>query len=288
MNGIGTDPRRWAAPFFTIWIGQMFSLVGSALGQFALVWWLTASTGSAAVLATASAAALLPTVLLGPLAGALVDRWDRRRTMIVADGAVALASAALAWLFWRGELQTWQVYAIVLVRAAGNLFHWPAMQASTALMVPERHLARVAGANQAARGAADIAAPPLGALLLALMPIYGVMLLDVATALMAIMPLCFVAVPRPERAAGALPSLRRDLRQGLAYVWRRVALRRVCGLTMMLHFFIVPPLVCCRCSSPSALAAALPRWPGAVRPGARAWWPAAWRWAPGAVFAAAP
>ena len=180
MNGIGTESRRWAAPFFTIWIGQMFSLVGSALGQFALVWWLTASTGSAAVLATASAAALLPTVLLGPLAGALVDRWDRRRTMIVADGAVALASAALAWLFWRGELQTWQVYAIVLVRAAGNLFHWPAMQASTALMVPERHLARVAGANQAARGAADIAAPPLGALLLALMPIYGVMLLDVA------------------------------------------------------------------------------------------------------------
>ena len=160
--------------------------------------------------------------------------------MIVADGGVALASAVLAWLFWRGQLHTWQVYVIVLVRAAGNLFHWPAMQASTALMVPQRHLARVAGANQATRGAADVAAPPLGALLLAVMPIWGVMLLDVATALTAILPLCFIPVPQPERAAGPMPALGHDLREGLSYVWRQQGLRRICGLTMMLHFFIVP------------------------------------------------
>jgi DHA3 family macrolide efflux protein-like MFS transporter len=76
--------------FWTIWSGQAFSLVGSQASQFALVWWLTLETGSAAVLSTATLVALLPAVVLGPAIGALVDRWSRRLTMIVADSAVAL------------------------------------------------------------------------------------------------------------------------------------------------------------------------------------------------------
>ena len=70
--------RRWAAPFFTIWTGQAFSLLGSMLVQFALVWWLTRTTGSATVLATSTLAAVLPSIFLGPVAGTLVDRWNRR------------------------------------------------------------------------------------------------------------------------------------------------------------------------------------------------------------------
>jgi len=76
--------KNWKAPFFTIWTGQAFSLLGSQLVQFALVWWLTKTTGSATVLATATLVALLPQVLLGPLAGALIDRWNRRLVMIMA------------------------------------------------------------------------------------------------------------------------------------------------------------------------------------------------------------
>ena len=95
---------RWQIPFFTIWTGQLFSLIGSHLVQFALVWWLTQTTGSATVLATATLVAILPGVVLGPFAGALVDRWNRRKVMIVADGFVALVSAWLAYLFWTGSM----------------------------------------------------------------------------------------------------------------------------------------------------------------------------------------
>ena len=70
--------KSWKRPFFTIWTGQSFSLLGSQLVQFALVWWLTQKTGSATVLATASLVGLLPQVFLMPVAGALVDRWSRR------------------------------------------------------------------------------------------------------------------------------------------------------------------------------------------------------------------
>ena len=96
MNCEEQRPVKWAIPFFTIWTGQQISLVGSSLAQFALVWWVTETTGSATVLATATIVALLPNIVLGPFVGALVDRWNRRVVMIVADGFVALVAAWLA------------------------------------------------------------------------------------------------------------------------------------------------------------------------------------------------
>ena len=229
---------KWQIPFFSIWTGQAFSLIGSRVAQFALVWWLTRLTGSATVLATASMAALIPDIVLGPLAGAYVDRWNRRIVMIVADSLIALASLWLALLFWTGAIEIWHVYLIMLVRSVGGAFHWPAMQASTSLMVPKVHLSRVAGLNQAMKGALNIIAPPLGALLLELVPLHSVMMVDVGTALLAILPLFLVQVPQPRRkelAAGTAgkPSIWTDVREGLAYIrnWR--------GLMVLIGFALV-------------------------------------------------
>ena len=90
------DPRAPTLPamrpFFIVWTGQAFSLLGSQLVQFAIVWWLTATSGSATVLARATMVALLPQILIAPFAGTLVDRWSRRTILIVADGLVALAT----------------------------------------------------------------------------------------------------------------------------------------------------------------------------------------------------
>src|ERR1043166_7944801 len=108
---------KWAGRFFTIWIGQAFSLFGSALVQFALIWWLTQKSGSATVLAIATLVGMLPQIIVGPFAGALVDRWNRRFIMIVADGTIALFSLLLAYLFSSGHVQIWHVYAVMLVRA---------------------------------------------------------------------------------------------------------------------------------------------------------------------------
>jgi MFS transporter, DHA3 family, macrolide efflux protein len=131
------NERGWKLPFFTIWTGQAFSLLGSQLVQFALIWYLTQLTGSATVLATAAVVGLLPQVLLGPLAGAMVDRWSRRAVMMLSDGTVALTTLALAGLFLVGRAEIWHIYLAMLIRAAAGSFHWPAMQASTGLMDPK-------------------------------------------------------------------------------------------------------------------------------------------------------
>lgn len=236
----------WKARFFTIWSGQQFSLIGSRASQFALVWWLTIETGSATVLATASMVAFLPEILLGPVAGACVDRWSRRRVMLVADTGIALVSLALAYLFWTGSLEIWHVYAAMAARALGGSFHWPAMLASTTLMVPDRHLTRISGLNQSIQGAHGIVGPPLGALLMELMPFHGVMLVDVVTALPAVLPLLVIAVPRPsatERAAGGSASMWMDLRQGLRYVFNWPGLVIIMVNAFILRLALVPAFV---------------------------------------------
>jgi DHA3 family macrolide efflux protein-like MFS transporter len=189
------ETGKWAGRFFTIWIGQAFSLFGSSIVQFALVWWLTQKTGSATVLATATLVALLPQILLGPFAGTLVDRWNRRIIMIVADASIALVTAALVYLFATDQIQVWHIYAAAMIRSLGAAFHQPAMASSTSLMVPNKHLARVAGANQTLQGLINIIAPPLGALLLELYSTQAVLMIDIVTAAIAILPLLFIPIP---------------------------------------------------------------------------------------------
>lgn len=241
-------PRpHWAVSFFTIWIGQAFSLIGSHVGGFALVWWLTEASGrSATILATATLVAMLPGVLLGPFVGALVDRWNRRRVMIVADTIIALFSAWLAFLFWADRMQIWHVYVIMFVRALGGSFHWPAMQASTSLMVPKEQLSRVAGMNQMLGGIIGVVTPPLGAFLMQILPLHIIMAIDVVTAAFAIGPLFFIHIPQPQRRqvhAGvetARPSLWQDVKYGFGYIWHWKGMFLVLVLATAMNMLINP------------------------------------------------
>ncbi len=236
--------NNWKSRFFTIFGGQALSIFGSSLVQFALVWYLTQQTGSATILATATLVAMLPQVLLGPFVGALVDRWNRRLVMIVADGAIALATLVLAGLFWLDLVQVWHIYAILLVRSMGGAFHWPAMSASTSLMVPKEHLSRVAGLQQTLFGLVSIIAPPTGAVLISLVPTQGVLMIDVGTALMAILPLLFIAIPQPIREQTEngehKTSYWQDVREGFAYVAAWPGLMAILFMAVLINFLLTP------------------------------------------------
>ena len=234
----------WQTRFFTIWVGQAFSLFGSQLVQFALIWYLTERTGSATVLATASLAGLLPQVFLSPLIGTLVDRWNRRAVMIVADGTVALTTLALAVLFALERIEVWHIYAALFARAVGGGFHQSALGASMVLLVPKAQLARVQGLNQALRGGLDVVAAPLGALLLTLLPMQGVLAVDIGTAALAITPLLIFALPQPERTvpANGKPTVWQDMLAGLRYVLGWPGLVVVLAMVLVINFLLMPAL----------------------------------------------
>ncbi|MBI5297996.1 MAG: MFS transporter [Chloroflexi bacterium] len=237
-------PQHWAVRFFTIWTGQAFSLFGSALVQFALIWWLTQKTGSAVVLTMATLVGMLPQVLLGPFAGAIVDRSSRRIIMMVADGAIAAFTLLLVWLFATGQAQVWQVYVILAVRSLGGAFHFPAMSASTPLMVPEKHLTRISGLNQTLYGLMGMIAPPIGALLIEVMSTQGLLMIDVVTAIIAILPLFFFTIPQPERkspeAHEEKSNLFGDVREGFRYMRSWPGLMAILGMAFFLNFLLTP------------------------------------------------
>jgi len=234
--------RRWQIPFFAIWAGQIFSLISSRVLEFALVWWLTEQTGSATVLSMETLVAVVPQVVLGPIVGAYVDRLNRRVVMILADSFIALFALWLAYLFWIDGLQIWHIFVATVLRTIGGTFHWPAMQATTALMVPDEHLTRVAGINQTLNGALNMIGPPLGALLLRLLPFQEIMLIDVLGAALAVAPLLFVHVPQPKQAnAGDKgSSVWEDFREGLRYVFGWPGLVAVLFIAMLLNFVMNP------------------------------------------------
>ena len=235
---------NWKPRFFTIWIGQAFSLFGSSLVSFALVWWLTEQTGSTTVLATATLVTLLPTIVLGPFAGTLVDRWNRRAVLIVADGSVAVFTAVLAVLFWQGLAQPWHLYGIMFLRSLGGAFHQPAMMASTSLMVPSEQLTRVGGMNQTLSGAIHIIAPLLGAVLLSILPMQGILAIDIVTGLMAIVPLLFIPIPQPAPSGEVKerPSFLREFADGFRYVWGWRALFIVVATCTLANVFVGPAI----------------------------------------------
>ena len=240
-----TFNKGWLRNYLPMGIGQIVSLLGSALVQFALVWYVTKQTGSATVLATATTAALVPNILLGPFVGALVDRWNRKLVMIIADLVVALATVVLAVLFATGAIQIWHIIAILLTRSAAGVFQGPARTASTTLMVPKEHLARLGGINQAVDGMINVFSPALGALLLELLPMQGVLAVDIVTAAIAIGMLIFlVKVPQPNtkpRTDRITPrSLISDVREGIRYVITWPGLLLMILMASLLNMLLAP------------------------------------------------
>ena len=238
---------HWQRRFFTIWTGQAISILGSNIVQFAIVWYLTRETGSATVLAIASFFSVLPGVILSPFAGAIVDRNNRKWIMILSDVIIGLARLLGVYLFATGAIEVWHIYLMNLIGSAASSFQTPAMTSSTSLMVPKKHLSRVAGMNQTLEGAVAIAAPPLGALLMGITSISNILLLDFGTMLLAVVPLLFIPIPQPpglETKDGIRirTSFFEDLRHGVKYVTSWTGLLLLILLAMVCNFMLSPAM----------------------------------------------
>lgn len=246
----GVDPASpWRLRFLAIFTGQALSLIGSALTQFVLLWWITETTGSVAALSLAGLFALLPQALLGPLGGTFADRYSRRFLMIAADLVSALCMAVLIVLFITERVELWHVYVMTFIRSAAQAFQAPAAAASTSMLVPDHFLTRAAGLNQTLQGIMLVAAAPLGALALAFLPIGYALAIDVVTAVLGIVPLLFFRIPQKRVPAEERTGMWQEFREGFDTVWHNRALRdlyaimAIVTLLVMPSFTLVPLLV---------------------------------------------
>lgn len=204
--------------FLLIWVGQLVSGVGSRLTSFALGIWVYQTTGSTTRFALIFVAMAVPALLISPIAGALVDRWDRRRTMIVCDAVSALTMFALALLYATDTLALWHVYAGVGISAMANAFLQPAYAASIPLLASQEQLTRVNGLVQTGFAIAQVGGPLLAGVLVSTISMQGVLIVDALTFVIGVVALLFARVPRPARSEDAEQSLWQEAATGFRYV----------------------------------------------------------------------
>lgn len=255
--------------FTIIWFGQLVSLIGTAMTRFALLIWAYDQTGSATTVALLGFFSFGPYVVVSPLAGAWVDRLDRRWVMLLADLGAGIMTIAMLLLFASGQLHIWHLFVAQALAGAFEAFQLPAYVAATSMLVQKNQYARVSGMRSIAESGSQIAGPVLAGALLAFIHIEGVMLLDVATFLVAMVTLWWVRIPKPgdgsataatglvgELAESPAPSIWQDVRLGFDYIVRRRGLLGLLLIFVGINFFaaltyfaVLPALVLARTGS---------------------------------------
>ncbi|MDF5714709.1 MAG: MFS transporter [Rhizonema sp. NSF051] len=220
--------------FILIWFGQLISLIGSGLTSFALGVWGYQKTGSATQFALISLFTTLPRVVISPLAGVLVDRFNRRWIMIISDFGTGLSIVAIALLLAIGRLEIWQIYLVATVSNSFSAFHLPAYTASITQLVPPQYLNRASGMIQLTLAVAQLISPVLGSLLLITIKLQGVILLDFVTFFFALITLLLVKFPNTKTTVVekfSKTSLLYEMSYALSYITTKP------GLFGLLIFF---------------------------------------------------
>ena len=250
--------------FLVVWIGQTASLVGSSLTSFALGVSVFQESASISAFAFIGLFAVLPRVLLSPISGVLVDRWDRRRAMILSDAGAGVCTVTLASILLAGRLELWHVYGLTALSSAFGSIQWPAYMGSISWLLPKHKLGRANGLIQLALAFGEILAPPLAAFLLSRIALSGVILVDCATFLFAIGTLLRVRFPVSEsvdpdaKSKAFVP----ELLEGVRFLLERQGLAVLLAYATASRFFwgmvaaLLTPMVLLF-ASPDALGAVL-------------------------------
>ncbi len=172
--------------FAVIWTGQFFSLLGTYMSQFALSIWAWQLTGEATALALVAFFNFAPSVIMFPIAGALVDRWNRKLVMMISDVASGIATIIVFLLLSAGKLEIWHLYVTGAFTGIFQSFQWPAYSASTSLIVEKKDYARASGMLSLADSVSNIVAPAAAGVLVAIIGVTGILTIDIVTFLAAI------------------------------------------------------------------------------------------------------
>ncbi|GLC29568.1 MFS transporter [Clostridium omnivorum] len=233
--------EKWQKSFFTIYIGQAFSLLSSSAVQFSIIWWITVQTGSAVALTIASVVGLLPQAIIGPFAGVFIDRYNRKPIMILADSAVALSSLVLGISFFFGTPSLIFIYVILFTRALGETFHKPAMQAAIPQLVPENELTKAGGVGQMIQSACSMVGPMLGAFLMSITTLQYAMFVDIIGASFAVLTLSSVKLVKHKVSSQSKLTVIEDMKLGLKAIKANKALVRV-SIPVLLSTIVFVPL----------------------------------------------
>lgn len=243
-----TGQQGWEKKIRWFLTAQTISLLGSSLVQYAIVWYITLTTSSGAMMTISTACGFLPQIGISLFAGVWIDRYDRKKMIMAADSVIALATLMLAVLFLTGHRSVWLLFAVLLVRSAGTGVQTPAVNALIPQIVPRDRLMGINGINSTIQSMMMFLSPALSGLLLSLVTIEATFFVDVATAIVGVGITAAIEIPRIRRDEAETEKRSRpekrsqleDIREGFAYLRENPFLKRLLLFQVSVMVLISP------------------------------------------------
>ena len=230
MNMNKIFPKELRA-FYLMWLTQAFSALGSAMTGFALVIWSYEQSGQALMTALLTVCSYAPYVLMSIFAGALSDRWDKKRTMLVCDAMAAACTLMTLLLLKAGRLMVWHLYVLNALNGLMNTFQQPATEVAVTLLTPRSHDQKVSGLMAVSNSVTTLMTPALATAILAFAGVEAVIWFDLVTCAVAMGALIFfIRIPKVEKKERA-ESVLRAAGQGVRW------LKENKGIFHMILFF---------------------------------------------------
>lgn len=231
--------EHWRSKAGRFLAAQTVSLLGSSLVQYAIVWHITLTTSSGAMLTLSTLCGFLPQILISLFAGVWIDRWDRKRLVMLSDSVIALATLLLAAAFLTGHRSVWLLLAVLCVRSAGTGVQTPCVNALLPQLVPQEHLMRLNCIQSTLSSLTMFLSPALSGAILSAAPIETTFFLDVVTAVVGVGITATIPIPRLVRHAPGQSALA-DIRAGFAYLKGNAFVRRLLRFQLTVLFLISP------------------------------------------------
>ena len=231
--------------FTIVWIGQIVSLLGTNMTGFGLTIWAYELTGSATALALVGFFFVTPMLVFSPIAGAIVDRYNRKLMMMISDLASGLTTIIILILYATDHLQIWHLYVTGAFQGMFQTFQWPAYSAAITTMIPKEQYGRANGMMSLAESASGIFSPLLAGALLGIIGLVGILTIDIVTFIFAIGALLMVHIPQPEATEEGREgqgSIWKEAAYGFRYILARPSLLGLQIIFLLGNFFIGIPL----------------------------------------------
>ncbi|WP_068776020.1 MFS transporter [Paenibacillus sp. FJAT-26967] len=244
MNLDKTQSRGWKGRVAVFLFGQGISLFGSQLVQMAIIWHVTLETSSGIWVTILTLASFVPQMLISPIAGVWADRYNRKLIMILSDGVIAITTLLLALFMMSGNTGNEALPVIIIVsaiRSLGGGIHSPAVNAALPQIVPQEKLSRINGYNGTIQSIVQFVSPIAAGAIMAIGPIYNILFIDVATAIIGIGILTTLKIPTHQPVPKVeKTSAFEEMREGLRFTWNNRFLRKLFATYGLYIFLCVP------------------------------------------------
>ncbi|WP_410477454.1 MFS transporter [Paenibacillus sp. B2(2019)] len=229
---------HWKRKITLFLTAQTISLFGSSLIQYAIIWYITLTTTSGVMMTISTVCGFLPQMAISLFAGVWIDRYSRKKMIMLADGMIAIATLLLAVMFLMGYNNIWLLYLILLIRAAGTGIQVPAVNALIPQIVPKDQLMKVNGVNSSISSLMMFLAPAAGGVILSISTIETAFFIDVMTAIIGIGMMCIIVIPAHAKVEDGQKSNVQDIKEGFKYLKDHAFIKQ-----LLIYLFVVMILI---------------------------------------------